>query len=291
MRNLIYQYWDGKITDACIASVNNLRNYANKIGAEHIFEENPNFIRKQGLNLGKYTPHYGAFKPAFDKTFYELYDNIMFADSDIFALDHIQDNIFEEFQNLNADISMCTEPLQPVLRTLVKSNIATSEMDEKWNTTIKQKYNVELPRTNTRLLKVYNSGVVLYSNKGLEDVRTKFKSFNEYMSMVKKAGLSTFYEGDQNYLHAMIFICNVKFKELDNEWNRYITWAGYKKPKTTICDSRTPDTKMVHIQMRGADSFNAKQLWTIANKPINEWGVGPDNKKFTKGDCITGEPL
>ncbi|KKM23112.1 hypothetical protein LCGC14_1618490 [marine sediment metagenome] len=283
MKNLIYQFWDGKLTDACKAGVENLKIYAERIGAEHVFEHNPRFI----TNLGYYSPHYGAFKPAYTEKYHE-YDNIMFADTDIFALDGITDNVFEEFQKFSADIGICTEPLQPILRSRTDSNIANAAYEKIWAAAIKNKWNVDLPKNKEGLLKVYNSGIVLYSNNGLKTVRDKFKSFLEYIDLVKKSKLSIFYQGDQNYLHAMLFVCGVDYIELDNEWNRYITYAGITKPKTKICDPRTENTKFVHIQMRGADHYNAEQLWRITNLPVEQWGLDRVGNPFVRGDCLTG---
>lgn len=286
MKNLIYQFWDGKLTDACKASVENLKKYAERIGAEHIFEHNPRFV----TNLGHYSPHYGAFKPAYTEKYHE-YDNIMFADTDIFALDKITDNIFEEFQQSDTEIGLCTEPLQPILRSQIKSNITNVVYEENWAAAIKNKWNVDLPRTEENFLKVYNSGVVLYSNNGLKTVCDKFKPFLEYIDLVRRAKLSTFYQGDQNYLHAMLFVCNVNYVEMDNEWNRFITYAGTTKPKTNVCDPRTKDTKFVHIQMRGADHYDAEQLWKITNLPVNQWGLDRAGNPFIRGDCLTGESV
>ena len=70
MKNLIYQYWDGKILAGVKAGSENMKKYANRIGVDYLFEDNPKFV----TNLGKYSPHYGAFKPIYDETFH-IYDN------------------------------------------------------------------------------------------------------------------------------------------------------------------------------------------------------------------------
>ena len=41
MKNLIYQYYDGPVLPGTKASVSMMKEYANRIGAEHLFEENP----------------------------------------------------------------------------------------------------------------------------------------------------------------------------------------------------------------------------------------------------------
>ena len=37
MRNLIYQYWDGKPTQGVIAGTKAMKQYADRIGAEYLF--------------------------------------------------------------------------------------------------------------------------------------------------------------------------------------------------------------------------------------------------------------
>lgn len=285
MANLIYQFWDGPMRESCQAGVDNMKAYAESIGAEYLFEHNPEFIKSQGINLGTYTPHYGAFKPVYDTAF-DKYDNVMFADTDVFAVDGIDENIFDYFETLNADVAMCTEPLQPKLRQ-ISTGIAKEEFEHRWADSIRSKWNTELPKTEEGLYKVFNSGVVLYSRNGLNECKNKFPPFLDYIKMVRNSRVSAFYEGDQNYLHCMIFVCKLKFAELNNEWNRYITLAS-KQPRT-ICDPRTPDTKLVHIQMRGADHLSAAQLWKVTNLPVSEWGVDPSGNAFIRGDCMTGE--
>ncbi|KKL99358.1 hypothetical protein LCGC14_1815210 [marine sediment metagenome] len=284
MKNLIYQYWDGSIKESCRAGIANLKEYAERIGAEHIFEDNPRFVN----NLGSYSPHYGAFKPIYDNA-YTDYNNILFCDTDIFALDGLTDNIFDYFTASNAEIGICTEPLQPELRQKTDSKIINHSTDEKWANLIKQHYGVDVPRDEQNRMKVYNSGVVIYSRKGLDKAKENFPKFKDYANLINKNGLPAFYTCDQPFLHAMIFVHKFDILEMDNEWNRYITWAN-KNPKT-ICDPRTKDTKFVHIMFRSADNLSAEQHNKIANLPIEEWGVDKDGDKFIRGDCLTGAPL
>ena len=90
MKNIIYQYWDGKLTVGCKAGSENMKQYANRIGADYLFEHNPRFV----TNLGGYSPHYGAFKPIYNKNFH-TYDNVLFTDTDVFAIEGLEENIFE----------------------------------------------------------------------------------------------------------------------------------------------------------------------------------------------------
>lgn len=276
VKNLIYKYWDGNLTVGCKAGSENMKQYANRIGADYLFEHNPRFV----TNLGPYSPHYGAFKPVFNEKFH-VYDNVLFADTDVFAVDGLTENIFENF---NADIGICTEPLQPKIRVTIKSKIITKTMDEQWAKMVKSQWHVEMPRTEEELLKVYNSGVVLYSNKGLLKAKERFVPFKQYVDLVKSTkGLSSFYTCDQPYLHAMLKITNMDYVELSNDWNALIHYLGdYTMKIKPVSDPRTKHTKFVHIQMRGADHYDAEKLWKITNLPVEEWGVDYWGNRFIK---------
>jgi len=265
VKNLIYQYWDGNILVGGKAGVENMKIYAKRIGAEYLFEHNPKFV----TNLGNYSPHYGSFKPIYTESFHK-YDNVLFADTDIFAIDGLEENIFENF---DADIGICTEPFQPKQRTISLGNI-TSATDEKWAGVVEKQWKIKLPRTTEGLLKVYNSGVVMYSNKGLLKAKEKFLPFKKYVDMIKTNGVDIFYTADQNYLHTMLMFADMDYVELDNGWNSFIHYIKDTiNPTKRVNDTRTKNTKFVHIQMSGADHFDADKLHRIANLPIDKWGA------------------
>ena len=68
-----------------------MKRYAGQIGADYLFELNPRFV----TNLGRYSPHYGSFKPVYDKSFYK-YDNVLYTDTDVFAVEGLKENIFDK---------------------------------------------------------------------------------------------------------------------------------------------------------------------------------------------------
>jgi lipopolysaccharide biosynthesis glycosyltransferase len=239
-----------------------MRAYAGRIGADYRFETNPRFV----TNLGSFSPHYGSFKPIYDDSFL-AYDKVLYVDLDVFAVEGLGASIFDGFE---AEIGICTEPFQPTSRQKATGYI-TGAQDERWAAAIKARWDAEMPRTPEGLLKVYNSGVVLYSARGLSGARERFAPFREYVDLVSSAGLSSFYTADQNYLHAML--PRMDYVELDNGWNSYVHYTGDPKlSPRPVNDSRTPDTKFVHVQLRGADHFAADKLWRIVNRPQGEWG-------------------
>lgn len=267
MKNLIYQYWDGNVMPGVRAGVDAMKKYANRIGTDYLFEENPKFV----TNLGRYSPHYGAFKPIYTDKFHS-YDNVLFADTDVFPVEGLSESIFDGFAS---DVGICTEPFQPVQRNKIPGPICTSS-DEKWAKMMKARWNIDVPRTPEGLMKVYNSGVVLYSNKGMKKARDKFVPFLEYVNYIKTdRSLAEFYTCDQPYLHAMLQVVPMDYVELDNGWNSYVHYY-YEDPEKKILktnDSRTPSTKMVHIQLRTADHWEADKLWRVTNLPIEQWEI------------------
>lgn len=266
MKNLIYQYWDGNLTPGCLAGSTAMKQYGNRIGAEYLFEHNPRFV----TNLGSFSPHYGSFKLVYDKQF-QKYDNVLFTDTDVFPIEGLTENIFENF---DAEIGICTEPFQPKQRAKSSGAICGAR-DEKWAAAVKSHWNVDMPRTSEGLLKVYNSGVVLYSNKGLIKARQKFVPFKEYVNLINSKNIGSFYTSDQSYLHAMLHVCKMNYVELDNGWNNYVHHYYTDTARKTLAlnDSRTKNTKFVHIQLRSADHWDAQKLWRITNRPVEDWGL------------------
>lgn len=265
MKNLIYQYWDGPINSGAIYGSQVMRQYADRIGATYIFEINPRFR----TDLGNYSAHYGQFKIVYDAMFDE-YDNVLFADTDVFPIHNLQENIFDGF---SADIGICTEEYQPKAR-ITSNNHINSKNDEAWAASLKSKWGVDMPRTDGGLLKVYNSGLVLYSRKGIQAMRDRFIPFHEYVRFIFSRGLPDFYASDQGYLHAMLEVAHLDYIELDNGWNSFIHYIGdpHIKPRP-VNDMRTGTTKFVHIQLRGADHFDSDKLWRITNLNEAEWNI------------------
>lgn len=246
----------------CRAGVANMRAYAERIGADYLFEHNPRFV----TNLGPYSPHYGSFKPIYDDSFHG-YDNVLFADTDVFAVDGLTESIFDNF---NSDIGICTEPDQPQLRIKTAGRI-TSAGDKKWAGVVAAKWGINVPRTANGLVKVYNSGVVVYSRAGLLKARQQFIPFAEYVAAINAAGLPKFYTSDQSYIHLMMN--TLDWVELDNDWNRYIHYVKQVDEPMCLNDSRTETTKFVHIQLRSADHWDADTHYRITNLPQSEWDI------------------
>ena len=264
MKNLIYQYWDGDIRIGCEAGIDAMSAYAGRIGAKYLFEHNPRFV----TNLGGMSKMYGMFKPVYDEAFHE-YDNVLFADTDIFPVDGLTESIFDGF---DAEVGICTEADQPKLRLNTEGRI-TSACDEAWAKLVKKIWGVDVPRTDDGLVKVYNAGLVMFSRAGLQKAKERFIPFKEYMNAISGSGvrLPGFYTSDQCYLHVMLDFVGMDWVELDNGWNSFVHYIKQKGEPRAINDTRTPDTKFVHVQLSGADHNDADWHWRIVNLPQSEW--------------------
>ena len=274
MNNLIYQFWDnqhhtGRTNLAGVkASWKNIKSYANRIGAQHMVEENPPLLHN--LHSAMY---YGTFNPVYREEFHK-YDNVLFLDSDVHAVEGLQENIFEGF---NADIGICADPLQAKLRARTKVGLINRYQDELWAKSVEEKWKIKLTRTEEGFLKVYNSGVVLYSQNGMINAKKNFLPFAEYINYVLSIkGLLPFYVADQNYLHTTLFASKTNFVELDNGWNTLITY--HEKNEKRIVYDRNANTKFIHTMgLIGSHHYTEKQLWNVANSSIEDWCKGCKN--------------
>ena len=272
MKNLIYQFWDSRPNNRInlpmvVATRKNIKAYANRIGAKYLFEENPKLLVNHKLGL-----YFSALNPVFREDFHE-YDNVLFLDADIFAVEGLEENIFEGF---NAEIGMCTEHLQHKLRVKTKVGLLNGQQEVLFGKSVENRWNITLPRNKDGLLKVYNGGVVLYSNKGMKKAKEKYIPIKEFIDFIYSVkGLLEFYAADQNYIQVAMQYSKMDYIEMDNNWNNVITY--HERDEKRVIDAKNENTKFVHIQFRGAYHLSEKEIWKITNLPVKEWGMGKKN--------------
>ena len=282
MKNLIYQNWTGDLTSETRASMENIKAYAERIGAAYRFDQDPTiasstFPRKVWRQRKRVRYCYECLNMLVDDSFLE-YDNVLSLDMDIFAVDGLAESIFDiPF----GDLGICTEPSQPKLRRLRSEGICTRN-DEKWAAVIRRKWEVDVPRTDEGLMKVYNTGVVLFSRQGILKARERFVPFADYVAAMRGVGillprwmlphrfqtLPSFYWLEQPYTHAMMLYAGLDWTELHNGWNSLLRHT----PEWGYVDERTAETRLVHIQV-GQRHYDADTLWRITNLPSAEWNI------------------
>ena len=267
--NAIYQYYYGKVTSKTLTSIEVMKKYAESIGCDYYYEYNPQFVKK--LNTPFY-PHFGAFGPVYSE-FFKSYDYILFADTDIFPVDNLKENIFEQFYETEYQIGICKEIGRPEDRLVKFSNYGiNNKNDEKWITAIENKWQVKMPRTNSGLPEVYNGGVVVYSKDGLNHAYNNFIPFEDYINFCYKNNLPEFYASDQPYLHAMLEVCGFNWIVMDPKWNSLISNRIDINKNKTIRDMRN-NSNFVHIQTYESKFYDKDKLYRLTNLSIEEWNI------------------
>ena len=245
-----------------------MKAYADRIGADYLFEHNTLWLTGYGRN----SHLYGHFKLVYDDSFNE-YENILYVDCDVYPVDGLSDNIFED---CTGDIGLCEETWQPQNRLRMNGHHISNAWDEVWLGAIRKKWKVDLPRTADGLPKVFNTGLILYTRNGIKKLKQSLVPIKEYIAYIDGAGLGSLYKCDQNYLHAMIFVCGLDLCELSTDWNSlvhgYFT-DGARRRKKALNDLRTSSAKFVHIQLKQADDFAESVLYRITNLPPKEWAI------------------
>lgn len=281
MKAIIYQYWEGKLTPGNKAGQELMEEYAKSIGVEYKFELNPTWpeyarINRQGL--GRFQPHFGAFKPIFDKDF-DHYDYILFADTDVIPMAHSRanprKNIFAEFMGRRheqaeagespVDLWISEEYMMPQMRADVSiGGDINFKNDVKWAQLMKKNYGIDVPYDSEGRPRVFNSGVVMYSARARQIAQEKFPDFRRYNHAIRSAGLTPFYGCDQPYLHAMM--CKYfDWEVMPYKWNsQMFLTPGTEGDNRPTSDYRQEDTQFVHLQQRGADHWSKEKTIEVA---------------------------
>ena len=268
MKTLIYQCWDGEERKGNLAGVKLMKDYADKIGAEHIYEHNPQFR----TDLGSYSPNYGKFKPVYE---HGDYDYVMYADCDVVPRDNCTENIFEMFDDEMVEIGICEEPNAPLARSkyTIGGGINNAN-DERWVELVEKKWPVKMPRTSSGLPKVYNSGMILWSKTGMEKAREDFFDFGKYVKLMNAFNMPAFYTCDQPYIHAMLEVCDFNWKTIPYKWNSSVHYdPGNKTAPRPVIDLRKDNCNFVHIQLNGADNWSEDKIHRVVNLPVSEWQI------------------
>ncbi len=189
VKTLIYQFWKGEIPGYAKLSRRLFRDYADRHGADHFFEENPTFF------TGKYAEYYHALRPVWDEDLLG-YDRVIYIDADVFPKADASADIFTLPVN---HIGMVEELAQPELRKGRKSPIRHSN-DMRWAAFGSAFFHSTPPRLADRSPRVFNSGVIVYTREGMMAARQRFPDIKTYVMAMRLAILPRFYRLDQNYL-------------------------------------------------------------------------------------------
>jgi|TARA_R110000822_G_scaffold48453_3_gene127599 hypothetical protein len=276
MRNLIYQYWIGPDKPGVTESVRLMKAYAKRIGAEYRFDNNIK-IASHTVDIPIY---YEPANPLVDESF-DVYDNVALVDIDVFPSDGLTDDLFANLTDEDAGI--CTEPQQPHFRQIYQTAGIVFENDLRWSKLLKDVWNIDYPVDAIARPKVFNTGVVVISKKGLQKMKKEWPTFQEYVNVLREAnGFPRFYLLFQDYFSAFIHMGDFKLKEMPNSWNCYMHKLD-AHPNASVNDTRPVDAKLIHVMFRGADDWPADALWRVVNLPVALWNL-PVNANWPNND-------
>jgi hypothetical protein len=265
MKNVIYQYWQGNLKSGVASSVKHMKRYTKRIGAELVFDHNRIVAGEQCSCKIYYEPGNPLLLEEFDD-----YDHVALVDIDVFPVDGLEENLFEEVKGKH--LGICTEPQQPRFREIFNVAGITNQNDMRWCQILKDKWNIDYSYDSKGRPKVFNTGVTVFSKEGLAKAKSEWPSFEEYIQTMRAARLPVFYTYFQDYVSAMMHYKDYEFTEIHNGWNSYMHKLG-SSPNATVNDTRTEETKFVHIMFRTADDWPEDALLRIANKPQEEWNL------------------
>jgi hypothetical protein len=265
MKNIIYQYWKGPLKPGVLYSTKLIKEYADRIGADYRFDHNLE-IASRTVDIPIY---YEPANPLIDKSF-DVYDNVALVDIDVFPVDGLVENIFDQIKD--ADAAICTEPQQPYFRSLYNVAGITSVNDKRWAEILKTHWNVTYSYDDKDRPLVFNTGVMLISKAGIKKIRNTWPSFQDYVNVMRKSKLPNFYNLFQDYFSAFIHKDDFNFVKLDNVWNSYVHKLG-SHPSAVVNDTRTSNTKLVHVMFRTADDWSDDALWRVTNLELDEWNL------------------
>ena len=266
MKNLIYQYWNGPKIEKCAEyGVECMKAYAKRIGAEYIFERNPTFFDKICME----PTAFNSFQPVFNEEFH-VYDNVLTLDTDIFPVDGITQNIFEEDLG---EMNICEEVHMPYLKKNLSGWQHGGAEQNKWSQEVEKYCNITMPKNKDGLYKIYNGGLAVYSKEGMKKGKELFWDIDPFIKHFRNKFKNKLFFRDQAYVHAMFVAGGLNSKELDVKWNTQIHWKPNtgNMPERPVIDNRNKKTCFVHMQLSGSGSWEKQKLWEAVNLPVELW--------------------
>lgn len=251
-----------------------MKKYAERIGVDYLFKKNPTFAIAPDKWSKWVSQYYNCFEPCFNPELYENYDNILYVDCDVGVPPFVTENVFEEMGS-DFDLCMCREREQEHAR-LKQSIHGLKELqgprsatplrlrevhyysDEKWIDLVENHYDIDVSRNEKGIKKLYNSGVIIYTQQGMKRAREEWLPIDEYLDVVEPMRPTDYYLTDQLYLIAMLDKIEMKVKDLGEDWNSRVCNYG------PMYDCRTPTSKFIHVQSEmGCAKCQEEKLYDV----------------------------
>jgi len=87
-------------------------------------------------------------------------------------------------------------------------------------------------------------------NEGMKYCAKNLPHYKFYVWAMRLFRMPKFYRNDQNYIHAMMFRDGFQLTELSTDWNSIVHEVHNEKGERVLNDTRTADTKFIHMQAR-----------------------------------------
>lgn len=217
MKRLVYQYWDGEEYDWVKISKKRMETYANKQGAEYLFEKN----KKYESN------YYEKLRIVLENDF-QKYDEILYTDVDV-IVENFEKNIFDEKIN---DVGLVREKAYP---NMTNTPYHTTDRIQREYQTITDLYKLKIARDEHKNIIVYNTGVMLWKRSGLDKAKERFKDWLKFYKdnrFIKGMNL------DQPFINCNLIQSGIEVTELGIEYNCF--------PRPSWKDGHFPGAVFVH---------------------------------------------
>lgn len=263
-RHCVFQYWVSRpVLPGAEAGAAAMRDYAMRIGADYVFARHETFTDRLGVD----PRWWDKLRPVFDPQF-ARYDKIAVADVDLWPVDGLAANLFDEPV---ADFGMVEEIDQPELREKY-GRIFTTENDRKWAALCKRVWHSVIPVDAHNRPRVWNAGLVLFSPEGRAKLATHKITPKFYRDTVKREGLPGCFQTEQCYLNMMGFRPDFRFTLLPIHWNRMVHLIQRGSPE--VYDKRDAETRMSHIMLPAADHNDAAWHHQKAHEHLHRSATG-----------------
>ena len=226
MKTLIYQVYTGKrfkLYDHCTQSV---KQYADRIGADHIIQRQPILMIKpdvfQTNRSTESYAKYGGFLPIYEKenafNYLKTYDQVAVIDADVYVRPSVNDSIFSDLgadYNFGAVVERdmpITEKYKQKISNYSRMQYGTiKNVDWKWNILGAEFMNMGVMVLNKSLLEYLNGETPAQFLR-----RPRFKPFIDGMGPWK-------WSTDQTLLNTWVKEEKMSVKHLDWKWNGLYT--------------------------------------------------------------------
>lgn len=215
MTNLIAQYWIGPYTDLVLESRNQVKSYAQRIGASSSFSTRFSFAGENRTPYMHNGSYFEILRYVYDEK-YDEYENILYLDCDILVNPNAP-NVFDSFRHYK-QIAMCLE--EPFGTTAQPWYFSENQY---WKDMVRKysMHGVDIKEPH-HSFRQYNTGVVLMSREWRQDARKKYDDWKNWMTDYEDFHL--FLSNDQPYLNCMIMKYGHGVDNMGSLWNCNPEW-------------------------------------------------------------------